>query len=108
MLVDEDLVNDINLYLQEIGNEISASKVMEYLACNEVKEHHGITKPISERTAQHYLIALGYLVISKGLQGVYRGFTGVFISLISRYLLSCDATWEIDRWSLSRVEIQTR
>ena len=63
MLVDEDLANDINLYLQEIGKEISAQKLMEYLACNEVKEHHrndGITKPISERTARCYLNALGY------------------------------------------------
>jgi hypothetical protein len=51
MLVDEDLVNDINLYLQEIGKEISVWKLMEYLACDEVKARHGIIKSISERTA---------------------------------------------------------
>jgi hypothetical protein len=60
MLVDEDLANDINLYLQEIGKEISARKLMEYLARDEVKERHGITKPINERTARRYLNALGY------------------------------------------------
>lgn len=60
MLVDEDLANDINLYLQEIGKEISARKLMEYLARDEIKERHGITKPISERTARRYLNALGY------------------------------------------------
>ena len=60
MLVDEDLANDINLYLQEIGKEISARKLMEYLAQDEVKARHGITKPISERTARRYLNSLGY------------------------------------------------
>jgi hypothetical protein len=60
MLVDEDLANDINLYLQEIGKEISARKLMDYLARDEVKARHGITKPISERTTRRYLNELGY------------------------------------------------
>lgn len=60
LLVDEDLASNINLYLQELGNNIMAQKVMEFLTQLEVKEKHGITKSISERTAYHYLNTLGY------------------------------------------------
>lgn len=60
MLVDEDLRNDISLYLQEIGKEISAKKLMEYLSREDVCSKHGIEKKISERTAQRYLNILGY------------------------------------------------
>jgi len=60
MLVDKDLANDINLYLQEIGKDITAMKLVHFLACPEVKEKHRITKKISERTACRYLNALGY------------------------------------------------
>ncbi|THV05625.1 hypothetical protein K435DRAFT_816328 [Dendrothele bispora CBS 962.96] len=45
MLTDEDLCNDINLYLQEIGNDITAEKLVSYLAL---------------RTARRYLHTLGY------------------------------------------------
>lgn len=61
MLVDEALVNEINLYLQEIGSaNITARKVMEYVNRPEVMEKHGITHPISERTAHRFLYILGY------------------------------------------------
>ncbi|EDR03806.1 uncharacterized protein LACBIDRAFT_306885 [Laccaria bicolor S238N-H82] len=60
MLIDEDLSLDINLYLQEIGKDVSAKKVVSFLAREEVKQKHGITKAISERTARRYLNALGY------------------------------------------------
>ena len=60
MLVDEDLCNDLNLYLQELGKDIMAEKVAKYLACPEVKEKHGISKTISIRTARRYLNALGF------------------------------------------------
>ncbi|KJA13708.1 hypothetical protein HYPSUDRAFT_151281 [Hypholoma sublateritium FD-334 SS-4] len=60
MLVDEDLANDINLYLQEVGREISAKKLQQYLAQDDVCAKHGIEKPIAERTARRYLNALGY------------------------------------------------
>ena len=51
MLVDEDLATDINLHLQELGSNISACKVVDFLARPDVKEKHGITKPITERAA---------------------------------------------------------
>lgn len=60
LLADEDVATDINLYLQEIGNDITAEKVVKYLARPEVMEKHGITKTISVRTARRYLNALGY------------------------------------------------
>jgi len=48
MLVDQDLANDINLYLQEIGKDITVMKLVHFLAHPEVKEKHRITKKISE------------------------------------------------------------
>jgi hypothetical protein len=60
MLVDEDLANDLNLYLQEIGKEISGKKVQEFLNREDIRSKHGIDKLICERTAQRYLNELGY------------------------------------------------
>lgn len=60
MLVDEDLMGDINLHLQELEKEISAQKLVDFLARDDVREKHGITKAISERTARRYLGTLGY------------------------------------------------
>ena len=60
MLVDEDLSLDINVYLLEIGKDISAKKLAEFLAQNDVKAKHCITRTISERTARRYLNRLGY------------------------------------------------
>jgi len=44
MLADEDLTVDINLHLQELGKNISAMKIVKFLAQPDVKEKHGITK----------------------------------------------------------------
>ncbi|KAJ7080900.1 hypothetical protein B0H15DRAFT_748478, partial [Mycena belliarum] len=60
LLADEDLVNDLNLYLQEIGNNITAEKLVQYLVRPEVVAKHGITRTISVRTARRYLRAMGY------------------------------------------------
>ncbi|KAF8903966.1 hypothetical protein CPB85DRAFT_1180931, partial [Mucidula mucida] len=60
MLANQDLLQDINLHLQELEKDITALKVVEYLAQPEVKDKYGITKTISLRTAQQYLNALGY------------------------------------------------
>ncbi|GLB37418.1 hypothetical protein LshimejAT787_0404690 [Lyophyllum shimeji] len=60
MLADEDLMYDISLHLQELRKEITAEKLVEYLARDDVREKHGITKAISARTARRYLKALGY------------------------------------------------
>jgi hypothetical protein len=60
MLADEDVASDLKLHLQELGNDISAKKVVEFLSSPAVKEKHGITKSISERMACWYLDTLGY------------------------------------------------
>ncbi len=60
LLVDEDLTNDINLYLMEIGKEISAQKLTAFINREDIRLKHGIEKPISERTARRYLNRLGY------------------------------------------------
>ncbi|KAJ7753134.1 hypothetical protein DFH07DRAFT_710355, partial [Mycena maculata] len=60
MLVDEELQNDINLYLQELGKDITAEKVVAFLARPDVMQKHGITRKISIRTAERYLKELGY------------------------------------------------
>ena len=60
MLLDEDLALDINLYLQTLGKEISALKLVAFLAWPDVCLKHGIMKKISEKTACQYLNVLGY------------------------------------------------
>jgi len=59
VLVDEDLANEIYIY-RKSERKYQRASFMEYLARDEIKERHGITKPISERTARRYLNALGY------------------------------------------------
>ncbi|KAF9479060.1 hypothetical protein BDN70DRAFT_859047 [Pholiota conissans] len=61
MLVDEDLANEINIYLQSLGPEISGGKLMEFINDDEaLRARHGIDKKITLRTAQRYLNALSY------------------------------------------------
>jgi hypothetical protein len=60
MLADEDLAADINLYLQEIGKDITAEKLVLYLGRPDMMEKHGITKSITVRMARWYLNLLGY------------------------------------------------
>ncbi|KAH6901434.1 hypothetical protein BKA70DRAFT_1113902, partial [Coprinopsis sp. MPI-PUGE-AT-0042] len=60
MLVDEDFVNGVNEYLQTIGKQITAAHLMRYMQCADIKEKHGITRDITERTARRYLFILGY------------------------------------------------
>ncbi|KIL55567.1 hypothetical protein M378DRAFT_188659 [Amanita muscaria Koide BX008] len=60
MLADEDIASDIKLYLQELGKDISAKKLVEFLERPDVKDRHSITKSISERTACRYLRTLDY------------------------------------------------
>ena len=60
MLVDEDLAANINLHLQELGSNISACKVVDFLARPDIKKKHGITKSITEKMARQYLNMLSY------------------------------------------------
>jgi len=52
MLADESLALEIGIYLQELKDDITAKKLVEYLARPDVMVRHGITKAISIRTAR--------------------------------------------------------
>ncbi|KAF7319999.1 hypothetical protein MKEN_00783800 [Mycena kentingensis (nom. inval.)] len=60
MMSDEDIANDVRLYLQSLGKEISALKLMEFLRSAEIRERHAIDYEVSERTCRRYLNDLGY------------------------------------------------
>jgi len=51
MLVDENLQNEISIYLLSIGKEISAKKLMDFLHKPDIKEKYGIDRNISHKTA---------------------------------------------------------
>ncbi|KAG7443933.1 uncharacterized protein BT62DRAFT_901460 [Guyanagaster necrorhizus] len=52
MLVNRDLAQDINLYLQELEKDITTVKTMLFLMHSDIKETHEIMKKISLCTAQ--------------------------------------------------------
>ncbi|PPQ94906.1 hypothetical protein CVT25_004427 [Psilocybe cyanescens] len=60
LLVNEDIVNEINIYLLSLGNEITAKKLMDLLHRPDIKEKYGIEHDISHKTACRYLHTLGY------------------------------------------------
>ena len=60
MLSDEDLADDIRLFLQTLGSDITAQKPVDYLNDPSVRALHGIDKTISLTTARRYLDELGY------------------------------------------------
>jgi hypothetical protein len=61
LLVDEDLANKINIYLQSIGPEISGQKLMDFVNNDTaLRSQHEIEKKIGLKTAQRYLDALEY------------------------------------------------
>jgi hypothetical protein len=60
MLVNEDLTNEICIYLLLIGNEISGKKLHDFVNSDDVRSWHGIGRNISTWMAQHYLKVLGY------------------------------------------------
>jgi transposase len=59
-LVNENIVNEISIYLLSLGNDISAKKLMDFLHRADIKEKYGIDRNISHKTACRYLQGLGY------------------------------------------------
>jgi hypothetical protein len=51
LLVNEDISNELNLYLQEPGTHITAQKLIDFLAQPEIKEKYGISRDIHISTA---------------------------------------------------------
>ncbi|KAL1739024.1 hypothetical protein HDZ31DRAFT_26193, partial [Schizophyllum fasciatum] len=64
IMADEDLSGEVKLYLQELGNDITAQKLADYLHRADVKERYQIDGDISVRTARRYLFMLGYRFMS--------------------------------------------
>ncbi len=61
LLADEDLANEINIYLQSLGSGISGQKLVDFVNGDAaLRARHGIDTKISVRTAERYLNALGY------------------------------------------------
>ena len=60
LLVNDNLVNEISIYLLSLGNEITALKLQDFLHRHDIKEKYGIERDISHKTACRYLQALGY------------------------------------------------
>ena len=60
LLVEDNIVNEINIYLLSLGNDITASKLMDFLHRPEIKYKYGIEPNISHKTVCRYLQALGY------------------------------------------------
>ena len=60
LLVEDNLVNEISIYLLSLGNEITAVKLQDFLHRPEIKEKYGIEHNIGHKTACQYLQALGY------------------------------------------------
>ena len=60
LLVNENIVNEISIYLLSLGNEITAKKLMNFFHQVDIKKRYGIERDISHKTACRYLQALGY------------------------------------------------
>jgi len=60
LFADENIVNEVNIYLMSLGKEISAKKLMDFFHQADIKEKYGIDGNISHKTACHYLHTLGY------------------------------------------------
>jgi hypothetical protein len=58
MLVNEDLTNEIKIYLLSIGNDISGEKLRDFINTDDIQSQHVIDHKITIRTAQRYLNAL--------------------------------------------------
>ncbi|KAJ3560171.1 hypothetical protein NP233_g11011 [Leucocoprinus birnbaumii] len=57
---DDDVTQDIQIYLQSIGKFIKARDIVDYCSTPEMLEQLGRTKSISKSTACRWLIKMGY------------------------------------------------
>ena len=67
---DEELAQEINLYLQEKGKYVKADDIREYLQKPEVQSRWDLKKSISSATAKRWMKKLGYRWVHK-LRGQY-------------------------------------
>lgn len=60
VLEDEDVAEEIKLYLQEQGKYITAENIVRFLNKEDVRTRLGISKSISVRTGRRWLRRMGY------------------------------------------------
>jgi hypothetical protein len=60
LIEDEDLRQEILVYLQEIGRYVRAMDIVEYMNKDQVKETYGLKKGISLATAKRWMRQLDY------------------------------------------------
>jgi len=60
LLVNENIVNEVSIYLLSLGNEFTAKNLMDFLHQADIKGKYGIERDISHKTACQYLQVLGY------------------------------------------------
>ena len=62
---DEELAQEINLYLQEKGKYVKANDIAEYLKKPEVQSRWNLKKTISKATCERWMKKLGYRWVKK-------------------------------------------
>jgi hypothetical protein len=67
---DEELKQDLALFLQSRGKYVKAKDIVEYLKDKDVKKKWGLTKDISLATAKRWMKKLGYRWVKKH-RGLY-------------------------------------
>ena len=68
---DEELAQEINLYLQEKGKYVKADDISEYLNKPEVKSRWELKKSISRATCKRWMKKLGYRWVKSRHRGQY-------------------------------------
>jgi hypothetical protein len=68
LLVNEDLVNKISIYLLSLGNDITTKKLMDFLHCTDIKEKYELSVILA--TKQHASIFKLSVIATNLLQRV--------------------------------------
>jgi len=108
LLVNENIMNKVSIYLLSLGKEITTKKLMDFLHQADIKEKYGIEHDISHKTVCRYLQALGYLtnLHQRGsMLMVMKGRTLLLIARILEEIHGLDGSMEqgshgalADRW----------
>jgi hypothetical protein len=82
MLADEALALEIEIHLQELKDNITAKKLVEYLAHPNVMIRHGITKAISIWIACQHLKAVSYQFTKQKKDNLVMDISALIMSTI--------------------------
>ncbi|KAF8750260.1 hypothetical protein RHS01_09488 [Rhizoctonia solani] len=71
LLRDEDIGHEIKAHLQEVGKQACAKAIVNFFSDTETQTCLGVSKPISLRTAQHWMSKYGGFCWQKEPKGQY-------------------------------------